>query len=264
MPGPGEVLGHDRVEQAGGDAALDDDAAEPRPAATALVVVQRVPVAGDLGEQLDVAPGDGAGPPGGVADVHAPQHAPRPAGELGDTVERPWRRRRPPRTPPTCPGRRAAPARPGARTRGRTRRPGRSPSATPTRSPARPGPASRPAMWTPIPDTASPRRSISAVWTPARTRACGASARGGRRPPARRGRVRRTGRRGRRPRSARARPGGPRRSGGRRRRGVRAGDVAGDASDGGQEPVRRRGRRALAETNSSTASRIGPVSPLNR
>ena len=52
---PGQVLGDDGVQQPGRHAALHDDAAEAERAAGVLVVVQRVAVAGQLGEQLDVA-----------------------------------------------------------------------------------------------------------------------------------------------------------------------------------------------------------------
>jgi hypothetical protein len=52
---PWQILGDDRVQQPGGDAALDDDAAEPAQACTPLVVVERVAVTSELGEELDVA-----------------------------------------------------------------------------------------------------------------------------------------------------------------------------------------------------------------
>ena len=71
--GAGEVLGDDGVQQAGGDAALDDDPAEARSRGDGLVVVERVAVAGQLGEELDVPRRDAARAAGGVADVrHAP------------------------------------------------------------------------------------------------------------------------------------------------------------------------------------------------
>ena len=53
-PGPGEVLGDDGVEEPGSDPALDDDAAEAGGAGGLLVVVERVAVAGQLREELDV------------------------------------------------------------------------------------------------------------------------------------------------------------------------------------------------------------------
>ena len=72
-PRPREVLGDHRVEQAGGDAALDDQAAEARARRGLLVVVQRVAVAGQRGEQLDVARLHEPAAAGGVADFHAPR-----------------------------------------------------------------------------------------------------------------------------------------------------------------------------------------------
>src|SRR6478672_1603397 len=65
--GAGQLLGHDGVEDGAGDASLDDDLAEPGRARGLLVVVQRVVVAADLGEQLDVARCDRAGELGVVA-----------------------------------------------------------------------------------------------------------------------------------------------------------------------------------------------------
>src|SRR6476659_1197944 len=53
--GPGQVLGYHRVEQAAGNPALHDDPPEARPAGQQRVVVRGVAVAGELGEQLDVA-----------------------------------------------------------------------------------------------------------------------------------------------------------------------------------------------------------------
>ena len=67
-PGPGQVLGDDRVEQAGGHSTLDDDAAEPGAGGRLGVVVQRIAVAGDLGEQLDVLGPHDAGAAGGGPD----------------------------------------------------------------------------------------------------------------------------------------------------------------------------------------------------
>jgi len=67
----GQILGDQRVQQAGGDSALHDDAAEPAATGEVLVVVQRVAVTSHLGEQLDVAGRHGARPAGGGADLHA-------------------------------------------------------------------------------------------------------------------------------------------------------------------------------------------------
>src|SRR5262245_2061274 len=68
--GAGELLGDDRVEESGGHASLYDHAAEPGRGRDLLVVVQRVAVARELGEQLDVPHRDGTGPAGGIADTH--------------------------------------------------------------------------------------------------------------------------------------------------------------------------------------------------
>src|SRR6185436_7899633 len=54
----GQVLRHDRVKEAGCDSALDDDPAEARAGGRLFVVVERVPVARQLGEELDVALAD--------------------------------------------------------------------------------------------------------------------------------------------------------------------------------------------------------------
>ena len=59
--GSGQLLRHECVEEAGGDATLHDDSAEPRPGGELGVVVDRVAVAGDLREELDVARRDGTG-----------------------------------------------------------------------------------------------------------------------------------------------------------------------------------------------------------
>ena len=80
LPGPGQVLGDDRVEQARRHAALDDDPAEARARGRLLVVVERVAVAGQLGEQLDVAVRDGAAAAGGVTDSGHVGSVPRLAG----------------------------------------------------------------------------------------------------------------------------------------------------------------------------------------
>src|SRR5690606_39202942 len=66
----GEILGDHRVQQAGGDASLDDDAAEPGLARQLRVVVERVAVPRHLGEQFDVPAGHGARPASGVTDFH--------------------------------------------------------------------------------------------------------------------------------------------------------------------------------------------------
>ena len=67
--GAGEVLGDDGVQQAGGDAALHDDPAEAGRRGELRVVVERVAIAGHLGEQLDVTRRHRAGPAGGGADA---------------------------------------------------------------------------------------------------------------------------------------------------------------------------------------------------
>ena len=64
LPGPGSCSATERVEQARGHAALDDDRAEPARRGELGVVVDRVAVAGDLGEERDVALGHGAGSSG--------------------------------------------------------------------------------------------------------------------------------------------------------------------------------------------------------
>jgi PhnB protein len=53
-----QVLGDDGVEQPRRDAALDDDPAEARRGSRLSVVVERVAVAGQLGEELDVTSAD--------------------------------------------------------------------------------------------------------------------------------------------------------------------------------------------------------------
>ena len=68
--GTGQVLGNERVEQTGRHPALHDDAAEAACRGSGFVVVQRVAVTGDLGEQLDVASADLSGASSGLADVH--------------------------------------------------------------------------------------------------------------------------------------------------------------------------------------------------
>ena len=71
-PRPRQVLGDDCVQQSGRHAALDDDAAEPAPSRARLVVVERVTVAGQLGEELDVPLAHDPGPPSALSnlDVH--------------------------------------------------------------------------------------------------------------------------------------------------------------------------------------------------
>ena len=66
---PGQVLGHDRVQQSRGHAALDDQPAEARPGSCLLVVVERIPVTGQLGEELDVPFRHPAAAAGDVADL---------------------------------------------------------------------------------------------------------------------------------------------------------------------------------------------------
>ena len=67
--GAGEVLGHDGVQQAGRDAALHDDPAEAAERGGGIrVVVQRVAVAGQLREELDVLGTHAARAAGLVAD----------------------------------------------------------------------------------------------------------------------------------------------------------------------------------------------------
>jgi hypothetical protein len=53
--GAGQVLGDDGVQEPRGDTSLNDEAAEPARGCPRLVVVERVAVAGELGEELDVA-----------------------------------------------------------------------------------------------------------------------------------------------------------------------------------------------------------------
>jgi hypothetical protein len=69
--GTWEVLGDDRVQQPGGDAALHDQTAEARAAGAIGVVVQRVAVARELGEELDVPLGH---PAGAASDVTGGRH----------------------------------------------------------------------------------------------------------------------------------------------------------------------------------------------
>jgi hypothetical protein len=64
-----QILGHDRVQETGGDAALHDQTAETAPGGGRLVVVERVAVARELGEELDVAARDLPRARGGVADA---------------------------------------------------------------------------------------------------------------------------------------------------------------------------------------------------
>src|SRR4051794_5530312 len=59
--GAGQVLGHHGVQDAARHATLHDDPAEARPRGGLLVVVQRIAVAGHLGEALDVARLDATG-----------------------------------------------------------------------------------------------------------------------------------------------------------------------------------------------------------
>ena len=87
-PGSGQLLGDERVEQSGGHAALDDDAAEAGARGEVVVVVDRVAVPGDLGEELDVATGDGPGASGDGADLRCWS----------------WRRGWPANLPPACLG----------------------------------------------------------------------------------------------------------------------------------------------------------------
>src|SRR5262249_44015206 len=73
LPWPRQVLPDDGVQQSAGDAALHDHSAEPAPRPPrprALVVVERVPIAGQLGEELDVARRKSPGTRRLVADVH--------------------------------------------------------------------------------------------------------------------------------------------------------------------------------------------------
>src|SRR5262245_31462178 len=68
--GAGELLGDDGVEQPRRHAPLYDHAPEPGRGSHLLVVVQRVAVPCEGGEQFDVPHRDGAGPAGAVADTH--------------------------------------------------------------------------------------------------------------------------------------------------------------------------------------------------
>jgi len=69
-PGAGQILGHDRIEKAAGDPTLHDDPAESTRRGERGVVVQRIPIAGDLREQVDVALEDRATAPRRVAGPH--------------------------------------------------------------------------------------------------------------------------------------------------------------------------------------------------
>jgi hypothetical protein len=64
----GQLLRDECVEQARGDAALDDAGTEPARGGEVVVVVDRVAVAGDLGEEHDVALLHRPGPRGSGAD----------------------------------------------------------------------------------------------------------------------------------------------------------------------------------------------------
>jgi hypothetical protein len=68
-PGAGQILGDNRVQKSARHAALHDDPAEAARSGDRLVVVERVPVARDLGEELDAACGDHARPARRVADA---------------------------------------------------------------------------------------------------------------------------------------------------------------------------------------------------
>ena len=57
---PRQLLGHNGIQDGAGDPALDDDFPEPRRLGRRFVVVQRVAVAADLGEQGDVVVTDSA------------------------------------------------------------------------------------------------------------------------------------------------------------------------------------------------------------
>ena len=74
--GAGQLLGHDRVQQPGGDTALDDDPAEARVRGGPLVVVEGVAVARELAEELDVLRANRPCPGGGL--VAAPVEMPFP------------------------------------------------------------------------------------------------------------------------------------------------------------------------------------------
>src|SRR5215216_930184 len=69
-----QVLRDDRVEQAGGDAALDDDPPKARCRCPLLVIVKRVAVARELGEELDVTLADC--PSSGGFLAHPPRRHP--------------------------------------------------------------------------------------------------------------------------------------------------------------------------------------------
>jgi hypothetical protein len=68
----GQVLGDERVEQSAGHPALHDDPAERRRRGQRVVVVDRVAVAGDLGEPGDVPGADRAGALRALPDLGAP------------------------------------------------------------------------------------------------------------------------------------------------------------------------------------------------
>src|SRR5439155_1821042 len=63
------VPGHDRVQYRARHPALHHDAAEAGGARDRLVVVERIAIAADLGEELDVARRDEPGPPGALSDA---------------------------------------------------------------------------------------------------------------------------------------------------------------------------------------------------
>ena len=54
VPGPGNFFGHNGIQDGAGDAALDDDFPETGRLGGGFVVMQRVAVTADLGEQSDV------------------------------------------------------------------------------------------------------------------------------------------------------------------------------------------------------------------
>ena len=73
-----KILGDERVEEPRGHAALHDDPSEAAPKRSFFVVVERVVVARQLGEQLDVAPRDPSGPSRRLANLHVGQAVIRP------------------------------------------------------------------------------------------------------------------------------------------------------------------------------------------
>ena len=84
---PREVLGDDGVQEPRRDATLHDEPAEAASGRGLLVVVERVSVAGQLAEELDVPLEDDAGSARDVANLrHAGENRTRPAARAPATV----------------------------------------------------------------------------------------------------------------------------------------------------------------------------------